>query len=99
MKQATLELMEKALITGGISGFWGCAFYLYQVSKWIPFKFWMFIINIVLAFFVGYVLWEMLPVTQYTNGLIAIWWFSTYPFLAILESKGVKILEKMVFKK
>ena len=73
--------------TGVIWSFGGASFYLYKVSKWQSFKFWMFLINLILAFFIGYVIGKFLEPSNYRDGIIAISGFSSFPILELLEKK------------
>jgi len=92
------EILINALYTGGVGSFWGVSYYLYQVSKWTHFKWSLFIINIVLAFFIWYVIWQFLPSTEYNNWLLAISGFSSYPILDILERRGARIVLDKIAK-
>lgn len=84
--------------TGGISTFGGAAFYLYKVYKGERFRFSVFLINLFLAFFIGYVVGRFFPGNLDTNlrdGIIAVSGFLTFPILEFIEAKGfLAILKK-----
>ena len=100
--QEKAEIIRKSielLTTGAIWMFWGTTYYLYQVSKWQKFRIMFFIINMICAFFVGFVVWNFIPTaTAYRDWLIAIWWFSAFPILDFLEKKWAFIISKTLEK-
>ena len=53
----------------------------------------MFAINLFLAFFIGWVVGQFLPVSGFRDGLIAISGFSAFPILDIMEKKAGKYFE------
>lgn len=87
------------LKTSAISGAWWIAYYLYMVSKGTKFKLYMFIINIILAWYVWYLAWILLPTElSVRDALISISWFSSFPLLAMLEEKFPKFVENYFIK-
>ena len=92
--------VENLLKTGGLSWFWWVAYYLYQVHKWERFRMVWFIINIVLAFFIWYLVWEFMPASLegYSNGIISVSGFLAFPILDILESKVPLLFENYITK-
>jgi len=79
---------------------WWASYYLYNVHWWKPFKFGMFIINIILAWFVWYVVWWMLPQDfWFRDPFIAMSWFSAFPILAIIENKFPVMFNKILNNK
>jgi hypothetical protein len=87
MSEKTRLILENILYTWWISWFWGMSYYLYQVSKWDEFRWHLFFLNMILAFFVWFVIWDFLPDTNYTNWLLAISWFSSYWILQFIEKQ------------
>ena len=76
------------------------AHYLYEVNKWKEFKFSKFLINIFLAWFVWYVIWEFLPHTfELRDSFIAMSGFSAFPILSYIENKFPQIFENMLNNK
>lgn len=98
MPENIKNILENAAYTWGIGTFWGLSYYLYQISKWKDFSWIQFIINWVLAFFVWYVVGQFLPPSDYTNGLLAISWFSSYWILQFLEQRGANLILKNITK-
>lgn len=100
--QEKVEIIRKSLeiiSTLMIWAFGWATYYLYQVSKWANFKIVMFIINMICAGFVWYMLWKFIPdATAYRDWLIAIWGFSAFPILDFLEKQWPKNLLKMILK-
>lgn len=77
------------------SGFWWIAHYLYVVSKWTAFNFYMLLINMFLAYWIGTIAYVFIPdESTVKGGIVWIVWFSTYPILSILEQRWLKVLEK-----
>jgi len=87
--------------TWWLSWFGGMCFYLYQVHKWEQFKIVWFIINIILAFFVGFVIWEFIPLAleEFRSWIISVSWFITYPLLWIIENKLPTLFESYLDNK
>jgi hypothetical protein len=92
------EIINNIVYTWGVWGFGWVSYYLYQVSKWKDFQWSLFFINMVLAFFVWYVIWQFLPNSEYTNWLLAISWFSSYGILQFLEQKWAWLILKNITK-
>lgn len=78
-----------------ISWIGGMAHYLYKISRGEVFKISRFIINIVLAWWIGY-LWQKAWLGEV---FISIAWFCTYPILWLIEYKGAKIILELLTKK
>jgi len=72
MPPEMINKITDILTTGVIGAFGGASFYLYKVSRGQDFKFPLFIINMILAFFIGYVVGNFLSPSDYRDGVIAI---------------------------
>lgn len=70
-----------------ISSVWWIANYLYKVSKGADFKPRRLMMNIVLAWFIWYVLQWFIEPWPAMWPLLAIWGFCVYPILQLIESK------------
>jgi len=95
------ETVIKAVTTGWLGAFGGVAFYLYSVHKGKSFRVSSFFINLVLAFFIWYVVGAFIPDAlgqDVRNGLLAIAWFSAYPLLDYLEERGFHIIIDKIWK-
>ena len=91
----TAKKVADMLSTGGISAFGGAAFYLYRIYKGQQFRLSVFLINLFLAFFIGYVVGRFFPDTlspDIRDGVIAVSGFLTFPILDFLEKKGLLLL-------
>lgn len=90
-----------AFILGGLyAGFGGMIHFLYESSRKPdqPFKWFMFIINVVVAFYVGQVAWEFIPAeTPSRGGLLMLAGFLAYPILDFIEHKGLRMLVQKIF--
>ncbi len=74
---------------------WWAAVYLNQVRKWAQFKLSMLLINIFLAWWIGWMAWEMIPDTvAIKNSLVSISWFLAYPILDVIEQRWIKLFIK-----
>ncbi len=95
----TIDGIKEAAIQWGVWLFGGSAYYLYLVSKWQKFIFSMFVINLFLAFFIGYVVGQFLPDnTAYRDWLLAISGFTSFPILSLLEKKFAPYIVKFIIK-
>ena len=92
MQQEILSKLWDILSTGAIGAFGGASFYLYKVSRGQDFKFSLFVINMLLAFFIGYVVGKFLSPSDYRDGIIAISGFSSFPILDFLEKRWLYIV-------
>ena len=94
------ETVNQIISYWGLGSLGGLAVYLNQVRKWTKFSIIMLWINIFLAWWIGWMAWEMLPVSDYKNSLVSISWFLAYPLLDLLEQRWVTLLiDKYLWKK
>lgn len=95
------EELTRILTFWGYGAFWGLALYLNQVRKGKRFNLTMFIINMILAGFIGWLADGWLPEDlNARTQLIAISGFLSYPILDLLEDKGFDyFLNKFLWKK
>ena len=100
MPSDKIETIMNVVKTWTIAWIWWMAHYLYEVSQWAEFKIVKFLINIFLAGFVWYLVWELLS-TDFVlrDSFIAMSWFSAFPILSIVENNFPKIIEKLIIKK
>lgn len=97
MPDGTTTAIINTAQTIWVASVWWASYYLYNVSRWKSFNFIMFIINIFLAWFVGWTVGGMLPADfGMRDPLIAMAWFSAFPILAIIENKFPKLFEKYI---
>lgn len=95
-----LEQVATFLLGGIYAAFGGMVHFLYQTSKrpGSPFSWLMFIINILVAFYVGQVAWDFLPNgTPSKGGLIMLAGFLAYPILDFFEKRGLRMIIQKVF--
>ena len=72
--------------------------HLYLVSKWQKFLMSMFLINLFLAFFIGYIAWQFIGADiAFRDWLLAISWFTSFPLLSILEKQWSVLIEKYLW--
>ena len=94
----TIEGVKEAVVTWWVGLFWGSAYYLYLVSKWQKFLMSMFLINLFLAFSIGYIAWQFIGAdVAFRDGLLAISWFTSFPLLSLLEKKGSALVAKYIW--
>ena len=90
-----------AFILGGLyAAFGGMVHFLYQSSRKpeIQFSWLMFFINIIVAFYVGQVIWDFVPAaTDGRGGLLMLAGFLAYPILDFIEKNGVRYIVKRIF--
>lgn len=94
IKEQLLEILKSSAV---ISLFAGAVTYFYKVYKGEDFVLWRFLMNLVFAFFVGYVAGKFIPAdvsSGFRDGLTAISGFLAFPILDIIEQKGVSVLLK-----
>jgi hypothetical protein len=68
--------------------------YLYKVTKWEKFSVLRLIINIILAWWIGFLCQEAWLAPAY----ISIAWFCTYPLLNLIENKFPDIIATLLKK-
>lgn len=88
--QKVIELWSTAWIAM-IGGLWH-NLYLMRTGK--QFTFILFLLNILLAGFVGYVVGKFIPYGGMHDGILAISWFSSFPILSIMEEKWADLVLK-----
>ena len=94
-----VERIAEAAINGAIGLFWWASYYLYIVSKGNKFHVVYFLINLFLAFFIGYVVGQFLdPSMAYRDGIIAVSGFCALPILSFLEKNGAKLILNQIPK-
>ncbi len=92
------EILEKWLPYSGVGAIGAIAMQLNQVRKWEKFKFWMFVANIGLAMWIGYIAWSLIPdsVWEVKYSIISICWFLSYPMLDFIEKRGLHLILKRI---
>lgn len=94
----TIEWVKEAVVTWGVWLFGGSAYYLYLVSKWQKFLMSMFLINLFLAFFIGYITWQFIgDDVAFRDWILAISWFTSFPLLSLLEKKWSALVAKYIW--
>ena len=95
----TLKIIDSTVSAILISGMGGIAHYFYQVQKGEKFQFGMFIINIILAGWLGYVISGFVPNDSGMYWpLLSISGFCTYPLLRLIEKKTPEIWLRIINK-
>ena len=92
MENNIKELIKESLVTWSIWAFGGLNYYLYKIAYWNNFLWRLFLINLCLSYFIGFLAGQFLPDNSYTNWLIAVAWFSSHWILQILEKNWAKYL-------
>lgn len=83
------------LLTGLLGALGGLVSYFYPPSTEMRFSWWLFISKLILAFFVGKVAGEFIPVdNQYRSGFIMLLGFFAYPVLGVIEVKVKAYVER-----
>ena len=92
------DKIEQFAYTGAVAGFGALAHYLYEYTQnrkdfnWV-----MFGINIILGFFIGNLVGDVIPTTFiYRDGTLLVSGFCAYPLLRLLEDRGVDIILKII---
>lgn len=80
------------IILSGVGGF---VHYIYKVSRWEKFFFTRLVINIILAWWV----WFLLSEFGLSAFFISIWGFCTKTILELIEEKWGKIITEILIKK
>lgn len=94
----SLEGIKEAAVTGWVWLFGWSAYYLYLVSKWQKFLMSMFLINLFLAFFIGYITGQFIgDDVTFRDWLLAISWFTSFPLLSLLERKWSTLIAKYIW--
>lgn len=89
-----IDLMAKNATGVWVAWVWWLAHYIYKVSKGEVFSIARLIINIVLAWWIGYLCQEAGLSSVYTS----IAWFCTYPLLDLIERKWPEIIMAILKK-
>jgi fluoride ion exporter CrcB/FEX len=96
----TIEWVKEAIVTGWVGLFGGSAYYLYLVSKGQKFLMSMFLINLFLAFFIGYITGQFIwDDVAFRDWILAISWFTSFPLLSLLEKKWSALVAKYIWIK
>lgn len=100
-EQVYLSKLLDFLAAGLLSTFGGISAYLYTTFKrGEAFRFTPFLINVVLAFFLGNVVGSFIPQSfEYRDGILMIAGFSTWPILGLMEVYVEKFAIKYLDKK
>lgn len=78
---------------GLLGAFGGAANYVYvTIQKEQKFSWWRMIVNMFLAFFVGNLGGELLPGSEYKDGILMAAGFCAYPILSVLEAQSKRWL-------
>lgn len=97
MENKLIEEFSKAAAIGWYGMIGGVALYLNQVRKWKAFKPAMFFINVLLAWWIGWLVDGIIPTDiTYRLQLISISWFLAYPILDVIEDKWFNYLIKRI---
>lgn len=98
--QALFEMINATVTAVLISGAGGIAHYLYEVKKGNEFRIWVFLINVLLAGWLGYVVMGFVPNdSKLFWPILSITGFCTWPVLRMFEQKWPEILERIFTKK
>lgn len=89
------ERLLEALQNGFISMIGGIANYFYVTEKTKSrFKFLSFFTNCLLAYFVGVVVGDFIPMEEQTYGVLMVAGFCCYPIVGYFEKRVIKLLDK-----
>jgi len=98
--QALFEMVNATVTAVLISGVGGIAHYLYEVKNGNEFRIGVFMINVLLAGWLGYVVMGFVPNDSKLFGpILSITWFCTWPVLRMMQQKWPEILERIFTKK
>lgn len=94
MTDRILERLLEMLQFGLLASLGGLANYLYiTVHQERKFSFWMMLVNLLLAFYVGNVAGSFMPeASSYRDGVLMAAGFCTYPILAFVENRFQRVL-------
>jgi len=100
MPDKTISETVNSIITYWWLGWVGwAAVYINRIRQWAKFNVFMLIANIILAWYVWWLAWEMLPASEFKNSLVSISWFLAYPLLDLLEKEGINLfINRMIWK-
>lgn len=90
-----LDFMDKNLAWAGIASISGFVHYMYKYSKWASFSFTKLVVNIIVAWYVGY-LGQKLGLSEV---YISICGYSAFPILDMIETKWPIIFREILLKK
>jgi uncharacterized membrane protein len=90
-----LDMIAKNWTWAWIASIGWFAHYIYKVSKGESFRLSRLLINMCLAWWIGYLCQEI----GLTSFWVSIAWFCTYPLLNLIEIRGAKIVSEMLLKK
>ena len=79
-----------------ISMIWWLANYIYKTSKWEVFSIFKMIANVLLAWFLWYIVQAFVPTGNMAWPMLAITWFCAYPILQLLETQGTNLISKFI---
>ena len=95
-----LSNIDNTILAIFISASGGLAHYIYGVSKGEKFSLTMFVINIFLAGWLGYIASGILTTDSKLSGaILSVTGFCTYPLLRIIEAKVPAMWERIIEKK
>lgn len=95
----TIGGVKEAVIPGLLWVFGGTATFLYWISQWKKFSVSIYFINMFIAFFIGYVVWQFIgPDIQFRDWLISIGWSASIPIMSLIEKKWATLIYKFIQK-
>ncbi|MNQ46212.1 hypothetical protein D3C85_600220 [compost metagenome] len=93
MTERLIAKLYEMMQFGLLASLGGLANYLYvTVNQERPFSFWLMVVNLMLAFYVGNQVGSFLPDSAYRDGFIMASGFVTYPILAFMEQRVSRVL-------
>ena len=97
----TISKIYDFLIAGMLGGIGGVSSYLYNLMKHQqPFRIYGFLINTILAFFIGNVIGSFIPLdSSYRDGILMIAGYSCWPILSLIEIYSTRWTETFIKSK
>lgn len=98
LNAATTGKLIELFTAGLLASMGGAAQTLYtHVREDKPLNFWLFIINLFLAFFVGQVVGSFVPTDFiYRDGVLLVAGFTTYPILGVIQDQAGEYVKKIL---
>ena len=95
------DWVEQIIPYGSLWAIGWIAMYLNQVRKGKPFRIGTFIINVLVAGWIGIVVKDFIPESAWdlTYSIVSMTWFMAFPILDYMEDKWMSILIKRILWK
>lgn len=95
----SIEWLKEAIANWWLWLFGGIATQFYWISQWKKFTTSLFLINIFIAFFMGYIMWQFIWLdVPFRDWFLTISGCVSLPLMALIEKKWAWLLYKFIGK-